>query len=73
MCRTLLKDEMEHVGVTRDKTMKTKYIAELEDLIFIQPLFLCNSSFKEDLGIIFDVNSATNIYHHADKNHRPNL
>jgi len=64
---------MERVCVTRDKKMKTKYIAELKDLIFTQPLFLCHNSFKEDPGIIFDVNSATNIYHYADKNHRQNL
>lgn len=64
---------MEHVCVTRDKNMETKYIAELKHLIFTQPLFLCNNSFKKDPGIIFDVNSATNIYHYADKNHRQNL
>lgn len=53
MCRTVLKDEMERVCATRDNHMKTKYIAELKDLIFTQPLSLCNNSFKEDPGIIF--------------------
>lgn len=64
---------MERVCVTGDKNMETKYTAGLKHLIFAQPLFLCNNSFKEDPGIIFDVNSAINIYHSADKNHRQNL
>lgn len=49
------------------KTRKQNILQNSKTLISPQPRSRCHNSFKEAPRIIFDVNSATNIHHFADK------